>query len=171
MRVELRYGPDGLLTGISGVSGAATEVSWQPLGDATKAVEVTLPAAVWLEAARKDPAFAAQGALLPMAATCEIAYADKQGGSVELLEATLRIYQQSAAVAPGAPGFWLGLWHGFIFPIAWIISLFTDHVAVYAVPNSGGWYNFGYFLGIVVLGVGARKSRIVYRERVVRVRD
>ena len=29
---------------------------------------------------------------------------------------------------------------------------------VYAVPNNGGWYDFGYFLGIVVFGVGARKS-------------
>ena len=44
-------------------------------------------------------------------------------------------------------------------------------VAIYAVPNSGGWYDFGYFLGIVVFGVGARKSTTVYRDRVVRVRD
>jgi hypothetical protein len=73
--------------------------------------------------------------------------------------------QESAAVAPGAPGFLLGLWHGFIFPVAWIVSLFTDKVAIYAVPNNGGWYDFGYFLGIVVFGVGARKSHIVYRDR------
>ena len=79
--------------------------------------------------------------------------------------------QAPVAVQPGAPGFWLGLWHGFIFPVAWVISLFTDKVAVYAVPNNGGWYDFGYFLGIVVFGVGARKSHTVYRDRVVRVRD
>jgi hypothetical protein len=63
-----------------------------PIPDGTyaeKTVEVKLPATKWLEAARKDPVFAAQGALLPKAATCEIAYADKQTGSVELLEATL----------------------------------------------------------------------------------
>ena len=66
-----------------------------------------------------------------------------------------------------APGFLLGLWHGFIFPVAWIVSLFADKVAVYAVPNNGGWYDFGYFLGIVVFGVGARKSHTVYRDRVV----
>ena len=78
--------------------------------------------------------------------------------------------QQADAVAATAPGFWLGLWHGFIFPVAWIVSLFADKVAVYAVPNSGGWYDFGYFLGIVVFGVGARKSHIVYRDRIVRVR-
>ena len=73
--------------------------------------------------------------------------------------------QSDGAVAPSAPGFWLGLWHGFIFPVAWIVSLFFDKVAIYAVPNNGGWYDFGYFLGIVVLGVGARKSQIVYRDR------
>ena len=73
--------------------------------------------------------------------------------------------QTPAMVAPTAPGFWLGLWHGFIFPIAWIVSLFVGDVAIYAVPNNGGWYDFGYFLGIVVFGVGARKSQIVYRDR------
>jgi hypothetical protein len=75
--------------------------------------------------------------------------------------------QAAAAVEPAAPGFLLGLWHGFIFPVAWIVSLFVDKVAVYAVPNDGGWYDFGYFLGIVVFGVGARKSTTVYRDRVV----
>ena len=33
------------------------------------------------------------------------------------------------------------------------------------MPNDGGWYDFGYFLGIVVFGVGARKSHVVYRDR------
>ena len=78
--------------------------------------------------------------------------------------------EASTAVAAGAPGFWLGLWHGFIFPVAWVVSLFTDQVAIYAVPNSGGWYDFGYFLGIVVFGVGARKSHVVYKDRVINVR-
>jgi hypothetical protein len=78
--------------------------------------------------------------------------------------------QSAAGVAPQGPGFLLGLWHGFIFPIAWLLSLFMPDVAVYAVPNDGGWYDFGYFLGIVVFGVGARKSHVVYRDRVVRER-
>ena len=56
---------------------------------------------------------------------------------------------------PDTPGFLLGLWHGFIFPVAWVLSLFVPDVAIYAVPNSGGWYDFGYFLGIMVFGVGA----------------
>jgi hypothetical protein len=78
--------------------------------------------------------------------------------------------QAPDAVAPTAPGFLLGLWHGFIFPVAWAVSLVVPKVAVYAVPNDGGWYDFGYFLGIVVFGVGARKTQTIYRDRVVRVR-
>ncbi len=76
-----------------------------------------------------------------------------------LLLAGCAASQNAAAVAPQAPGFLLGLWHGFIFPIAWIVSLFMPDVSVYAVPNNGGWYDFGYFVGIVFLGVGARHSR------------
>jgi hypothetical protein len=67
--------------------------------------------------------------------------------------------QNAGAVAPQAPGFLLGVWHGFIFPVAWILSLFMPEVSVYAVPNNGGWYDFGYFIGIVFLGVGARGAR------------
>ena len=92
-----------------------------------------------------------------------------------LLAATLALTacaatQASDAVAPAAPGFLLGLWHGFIFPVAWVISLFTDKVAIYAVPNDGGWYDFGYFLGIVVFGVGAKRGHTVTRDRVINVR-
>lgn len=80
--------------------------------------------------------------------------------------------QVSTAVVPGAPGFLLGLWHGFIFPIAWVLSLFIPEVAVYAVPNNGGWYDFGFFLGIVVFGVGSwRGKKVVVREKVVKVRE
>jgi len=76
----------------------------------------------------------------------------------------------AVATAADTPGFLLGLWHGVIFPVAWVVSLFADKVAVYAVPNNGGWYDFGYFPGVVVFGVGARKSHVVYRDRIVRVR-
>ena len=67
--------------------------------------------------------------------------------------------QTTAAVQPTAPGFWLGVWHGFIFPVTFIVSLFTDDISVYSVPNNGAWYDAGYFIGIVFLGVGARSSR------------
>lgn len=65
--------------------------------------------------------------------------------------------QIPAAVERGAdvPGFWWGLWHGFIFPFAWVGSLFNSGIAVYSVPNIGGWYDFGFFLGVTVLGGGS----------------
>ena len=85
-----------------------------------------------------------------------------------LLLAGCQATQSGAAVQADAPGFLFGLWHGFIFPVAWVVSLFFENVSVYAVPNNGGWYDFGYFLGIVVFGVGARKSHVVYRDRAVR---
>ena len=67
--------------------------------------------------------------------------------------------QQAAVVEAAAPGFWLGVWHGFIFPVAFLVSLFMPEVALYAVPNNGGWYDFGFFVGIVFIGVGARSSK------------
>ena len=68
--------------------------------------------------------------------------------------------QIPAAVAEGGetPGFLWGLWHGFVFPFAWIGSLFDPDIAVYAVPNNGGWYDFGFFLGVTVLGGGSHFS-------------
>ena len=48
----------------------------------------------------------------------------------------------------GGPGFWLGLWHGFIAPITFIISLFPNDLRIYAYPNAGLWYDFGFMLGI-----------------------
>jgi len=48
-------------------------------------------------------------------------------------------------------GFWYGLWHGIIAPVAWIVSLFSESTAIYAVYNNGGWYDFGFILGIGAL--------------------
>src|SRR3546814_21143712 len=74
--------------------------------------------------------------------------------------------QVSAGVEAGSPGFLYGLWHGFIFPVAWILSLFIPAVPVYAVPDNGGCFALGYFIGSAFLGVGARKSgRASVRER------
>ncbi len=49
--------------------------------------------------------------------------------------------------AHGVAGFWAGLWHGFILPVTFVISLFYRGVQMYEVHNSGGWYNFGFLLG------------------------
>lgn len=53
-------------------------------------------------------------------------------------------------------GFWFGLWHGLITPVTFVVSLFTDTVNVYEVHNSGGWYDFGFVLGLsATFGGGA----------------
>lgn len=60
-------------------------------------------------------------------------------------------------------GFLLGLWHGFIAPFTFLVSLFTDTVNVYEVYNSGNWYDLGFVLGAGILfgggGAGARRRR------------
>jgi hypothetical protein len=49
--------------------------------------------------------------------------------------------------SPGFHGFLKGLLHGFIAPVSFILSLFSDH-RIYAFPNAGRWYDFGFMLGI-----------------------
>ena len=75
------------------------------------------------------------------------------------------------AVAPHAPGFCSACGTASSSRSPGSSRCSSRKVAIYAVPNNGGWYDFGYFLGIVVFGVGARKSATtVYRDRIVRVR-
>ena len=57
-------------------------------------------------------------------------------------------------------GLWLGLWHGIIVPVTFVISLFNDNVSIYEVHNNGNWYDAGFVLGIlIVLGGGGAGSR------------
>ena len=58
-------------------------------------------------------------------------------------------------------GFWLGLWHGLIAPVTFVISLFSKGVGIYELHNNGGWYNFGFVLGAGILfgGGGSASSR------------
>jgi hypothetical protein len=59
-------------------------------------------------------------------------------------------------------GFWLGLWHGIIAPVTFVISLFTDNVNLYEVHNNGNWYDLGFVLGAGILfgggGLGTRRK-------------
>jgi hypothetical protein len=69
--------------------------------------------------------------------------------------------------APGdedPAGFWLGLWHGLILPITWIVSLFSDTVSPYEVFNNGNWYDFGFVLGVFIV-FGGPLARQKYRRR------
>lgn len=56
-----------------------------------------------------------------------------------------------ACVVDEPYGFWSGLWHGIIAPFSFIGSLFSNSIAVYAVNNTGGWYDFGFCLGANIL--------------------
>lgn len=55
-------------------------------------------------------------------------------------------------------GFLGGLWHGIIAPLSWIGGLFNNDIAVWAVNNNGGWYTFGFMLGIGALTTSASKA-------------
>ncbi|HEX2031324.1 MAG TPA: hypothetical protein VHL78_08000 [Actinomycetota bacterium] len=67
----------------------------------------------------------------------------------------------AAATGEDPAGFWLGLWHGIIIPVTFVISLFTDTVSIYEVNNNGNWYDFGFFLGIMIAlgGAGSQAKR------------
>lgn len=62
-------------------------------------------------------------------------------------------------------GFWAGLWHGFIIVISFIISLFTDNVQVYEINNTGGWYDFGFVLGAMIMLGGSNRSTCSRKKR------
>jgi predicted small secreted protein len=60
-------------------------------------------------------------------------------------------------------GFWQGLWHGFISPVTFVISLFTERVNIYEIHNSGNWYDFGFVVGAGILfgggPLGAKRAK------------
>ena len=66
---------------------------------------------------------------------------------------------QPYAGGGGAPGFFSGLWHGFVSPIALVAHIFIGDIRVYEFPNSGGSYDFGFLLGAGVLFGGTASSR------------
>lgn len=55
-------------------------------------------------------------------------------------------------------GFLSGAWHGLIAPFSFFGSLFSDDIALYAVNNNGGWYDFGFVLGAGILFGGGSKA-------------
>lgn len=59
-------------------------------------------------------------------------------------------------------GFWLGIWHGLISPITFIISVFDRDIRFYQVHNNGNWYNFGFVIGAGLFfsgGIFGRRRR------------
>jgi len=71
---------------------------------------------------------------------------------------------------PDSPaGFWYGLWHGIISVITLIIHIFNQDVLVYEVNNTGGWYDFGFLLGIICIWGGG--SHVSCKTSALKKRD
>jgi hypothetical protein len=51
------------------------------------------------------------------------------------------------ASVSSTPGFFVGVWDGLIAPWTLLLRAFLD-ITMYAVPNSGWWYDAGFLLGI-----------------------
>ena len=62
-------------------------------------------------------------------------------------------------------GFWQGLWQGFISPITWVISLFSETINVYEVHNNGTWYNLGFLGGASLFFGGGAGGGYAGRRR------
>ena len=60
---------------------------------------------------------------------------------------------------PAPYGFLGGFWHGLIIFFSFVGSLFNDDIAIYAINNNGGWYDFGFYLGIITMAGSARASK------------
>lgn len=71
----------------------------------------------------------------------------------------------SATQSAPSAGFWLGLWHGLIAPVTFVISLFTDQVNMYEVRNNGNWYDFGFVFGLLVSFGGPASSSAAVSRR------
>ena len=73
---------------------------------------------------------------------------------------------QPAPPVQTAPGFLWGLLHGFIALLSLIGSVFWD-IRIYAFPNNGGWYDFGFVLGAALFfgGGGGAPFKFKFRRK------
>jgi|LauGreDrversion4_2_1035121.scaffolds.fasta_scaffold2103321_2 hypothetical protein len=55
---------------------------------------------------------------------------------------------QPSTYSYDAPGFFMGLVHGYIALFSVVVGLFTD-VRIYNFPNSGYWYDVGFIIGFL----------------------
>jgi hypothetical protein len=84
-------------------------------------------------------------------------------GAVVLLSSCAPDPNPVLGTGEDSPGFLMGLWHGIIIFFTFVISLFTDDVTVYEVANDGNWYDFGFFVGLMIslggMGAGTRRRK------------
>ena len=46
-------------------------------------------------------------------------------------------------------GFFMGIWHGWIAPVALIVKIFKPEITVFARNNTGFWYELGFYMAII----------------------
>ena len=63
-----------------------------------------------------------------------------------LVEAFVQKYQYSEY---NAPGFFSGIWHGLLAPYSLIVRWFVEDIVMYAIPNTGWFYDFGFLIGSI----------------------
>jgi hypothetical protein len=56
-------------------------------------------------------------------------------------------------------GFLIGVWHGVIIIVTFVVSLFTNDVGIYEVNNTGWPYNLGFIIGLNISIGGMFSSR------------
>ncbi len=66
-------------------------------------------------------------------------------------------------------GFWYGIWHGVISVVTLIIHVFNDQISVYEINNTGGWYDFGFLLGVI--GIWGGSSHVSCKTNARKQRD
>lgn len=79
-------------------------------------------------------------------------------GSLALLLLLAACATQPGVEAYDPPGFFSGLWHGLVSPVALIGSLFGD-IRIYSFPNSGVGYDCGFMIGVFVIVGGMASAR------------
>jgi len=64
-------------------------------------------------------------------------------------------------------GFLWGIWHGWLAPISLIISIFKSNINIYEINNTGFWYDFGFYMGILggFGGINLSRSRKKLKAR------
>jgi hypothetical protein len=169
--------PRGLPTSAA-VSGTAVTEIFVPGYDAAAALQVKLPPAG--PGLRQSRDWGARGyrvcwlLVSRLSLNVEVVGMTKSRfAQAAVLVATLLVLVACAAGpnnvahvdAPHIAGFWLGLWHGAISPITFLISLFNHHVSIYDVHNNGNWYNFGFMIGASAVFSGAGRSGAAARPR------
>ena len=87
-------------------------------------------------------------------------------GLVVLLAACAPGANTAVVPRPEGAGFWLGVWHGLVAPVTFVVSLFSDRVGMYAVRNVGHLYDLGFLIGLSIgFGVFAGPGRVARRRR------